>query len=85
MLVLGWRTALLNVPMPMTTRNPVQNLPKSITAFPALSIKSSGFAHLAHMKFGNGAITNVATTSNVRKLWKRAALRMTRRKPIART
>ena len=58
----------MNVPMPMTTRNPVQNLPKSITALPALSIKSSGFAHLEHMKFGNGAATNVATTSSVRKL-----------------
>lgn len=75
----------LNVPMPMTTRNPVQNLPKSTTAFPALSIKSSGFAHLEHMKFGKGAVTNVAATSSVRKLWKRAALRMTRRKPMART
>ena len=46
-----------NIPIPMTTRKPVQNLPKSTTAFPAFSMKSSGFAHLPHIQFGSGAIT----------------------------
>ena len=46
-----------NIPTPMTTKKPVQNLPKSTTAFPAVSMKSSGFAHLPHIQFGKGAIT----------------------------
>ena len=55
-----------HVPIPITTKNPVQNLPKSMTALPELSMKSSGFAHRPHMKFGNGAIVYVATTRSVR-------------------
>jgi hypothetical protein len=46
-----------NLPTPITTKNPVQNLPKSMTAFPALSMKSSGFAHRPQIQFGSGAIT----------------------------
>jgi hypothetical protein len=46
-----------NLPTPITTRNPVQNLPKSMTAFPALSMKSSGFEHRPQIQFGSGAIT----------------------------
>jgi len=52
--------------MPMTTKKPVRNLPKSTTPFPWLSIKSSWFAALPHSQFGNGAITYVATTRRVR-------------------
>jgi hypothetical protein len=50
-------TKVSNLPTPITTRNPVQNLPKSITAFPALSMKSSGFEHRPQIQFGSGAIT----------------------------
>lgn len=60
------RAAKEAIPTPITTKKPVQNLPKSTTALPALSMKSSGFAHFPHMKFGNGAMTYVATTSRVR-------------------
>jgi hypothetical protein len=49
----AWR----DVPIPMTTKNPVRNLPKSTTPFPWLSMKSSLFAALPHSQFGNGAIT----------------------------
>lgn len=71
--------------MPMTTKKPVANRPRSIQALALLSMKSSGFAHLEAIQFGTGANTYVATTRRVRKLWKRAAERMTRRKPMART
>jgi len=71
--------------MPITTRNPVANLPRSIHALALLSIKSSGFAHLEAIQFGSGANTYVATTSRVRKLWNKAAERITRRNPMART
>lgn len=54
------------IPTPITTKKPVQNLPKSTIALPELSIKSSGFAHLPHIQFGRGAITYVATTRSVR-------------------
>jgi hypothetical protein len=54
------------LPIPITTRNPVQNLPKSTTAFPALSIKSSGFEHLPHIQLGRGARMYVATTKRGR-------------------
>jgi hypothetical protein len=50
-------TKVSNLPTPITTRNPVQNLPKSMTAFPALSMKSSGFEHRPQIQFGSGAIT----------------------------
>lgn len=79
------RNRLLNVPMPIITKNPVEKRPRSIQALELLSIKSSGFAHLEAIQFGTGANTYVATTSRVRKLWKRAAERMTSKKPIART
>lgn len=69
----------------MTTRNPVENLPRSIHALALLSMKSSGFAHLEAIQFGIGAKTYVATTSSVRKLWNKAAERITRRKPMAKT
>jgi hypothetical protein len=55
-----------DLPIPMTTKNPVRNLPRSTTPFPWLSIKSSWFAALPHSQFGNGAITYVATTRSVR-------------------
>ena len=51
---------LVPLPMPMTTKKPVRNLPKSTTAPPpppSELIKSSGLAHLAQMKLGKGAIT----------------------------
>ena len=67
------------------TRKPVKNRPKSATALPELSMKSSGFAHRAQIQFGTGAMTYVATTINGRKLCQRAEERMTRRKPMART
>ena len=57
---------VLNIPIPMTTKKPVQNLPKSTAALPALSMKSSGFAHLPHIQFGRGAMQYVATTKRVR-------------------
>ena len=46
-----------NIPTPITTKNPVQNLPKSIMPFPELSMKSSGLEHLPQIQFGKGAIT----------------------------
>lgn len=52
--------------MPMVTRKPVNQRPKSTIALPAVSMKSSGFAHLPQIQFGNGAKTNVAATMNVR-------------------
>jgi hypothetical protein len=55
-----------DVPIPITTKNPVRNLPKSTTPFPWLSIKSSWFAARPHNQFGIGAITYVATTRSVR-------------------
>lgn len=70
---------------PINTRKPVKNRPKSATALPELSMKSSGFAHRAQIQFGTGAMTYVATTINGRKLCQRAEERMTRRKPMART
>lgn len=45
------------LPIPMTTKKPVKNLPKSMTPDPELSIKSSGFAARLHIQFGSGAIT----------------------------
>lgn len=71
--------------IPIKTKNPVQNLPKSTTAFPELSIKSSGLAHRPQIQFGSGARTYVATTRRGRYWWKRAQERITRRNPIART
>jgi hypothetical protein len=44
-------------PMPITTKKPVRNRPKSITPEPELSMKSSGFAARPHIQFGNGAMT----------------------------
>lgn len=69
----------------MITKNPVQNRPKSTTAFPLDSTKSSGLAHRPQIQFGSGASTNVATTSKGRYCLKRAQERMTRRKPMAST
>jgi hypothetical protein len=47
----------IDLPMPITTRNPVANRPRSIHALELLSIKSSGLAHLAAIQFGTGAST----------------------------
>ena len=47
----------LKVPMPITTRNPVANRPKSIHALELLSMKSSGLAHLEATQLGTGAKT----------------------------
>jgi len=70
---------------PITTKNPVQNLPKSTTApLPPLSTKSSGLAHLPQIQLGRGARTKVATTSSGRYCLNKAHERITRRKPIAR-
>lgn len=76
---------LNNSPIPINTKKPVKKRPKSATALPELSIKSSGLAHRAQIQFGRGAMTYVATTINGRKLCQRAEERMTRRKPMART
>lgn len=46
-----------NVPTPIKTRNPVQNLPKSTTALLELSTKSSGLAQRPQIQFGKGART----------------------------
>lgn len=47
-----------NLPIPIMTKNPVKNLPKSTTALPSLSaVKSFGFDHLPQMAFGSGATT----------------------------
>jgi len=43
--------------MPINTKKPVTNLPKSTIALPLLSTKSSGFAHLPQIQFGRGART----------------------------
>lgn len=43
--------------IPMTTKNPVRNLPKSITPFPELSMKSSWFDARPQIQLGSGAIT----------------------------
>lgn len=53
-----------NVPMPITTRNPVQNLPRSSSELPELSTKSSGLENWPQIQLGSGARTKVATTSN---------------------
>jgi len=47
----------LHSPIPITTKNPVRNLPKSITPEPLLSMKSSGFEARPQIQFGSGAIT----------------------------
>lgn len=49
--------------IPMTTKNPVQNLPRSKTAVPELS-KSSGLEQRPQIQLGSGASTYVATTSS---------------------
>lgn len=41
----------------MTTKNPVQKRPKSTTALPLLSMKSSGLAHRPQIQLGRGAMT----------------------------
>lgn len=71
--------------IPIKTRNPVMNRPKSASEFPELSIKSSGLAHREQIQLGRGATIYVATTANGRKLCQMAEERMTRRNPIART
>jgi len=48
--------------IPITTKKPVRNLPKSSTPFPDPSIKSSGLEHRAQTAFGSGARIYVATT-----------------------
>ncbi|KAI0470876.1 hypothetical protein GGR56DRAFT_118147 [Xylariaceae sp. FL0804] len=53
-----------NVPMPMSTRKPVQKRPRSSTALPELSTKSSGLAQREQIQLGSGASTYVATTSS---------------------
>jgi len=70
--------------IPMRTKNPVQNFPKSATAFP-LDSKSSGLAHRPQIQFGRGARTYVATTRRGKYCLKSAQERITRRNPIART
>lgn len=70
---------------PINTRNPVQNFPKSRMAFPPLSTKSSGFAHLPHIQFGKGARIYVKTTRRGRYCFQSAHDRITRRKPTAST
>lgn len=74
-----------DLPIPITTKNPVQNRPKSTIALLPLSTKSSGFEHCPQIQFGKGASTKVATTSSGWYLWKSAQERITRRNPIART
>jgi hypothetical protein len=76
---------VVDLPTPIKTKNPVQNLPKSTIAFPELSTKSSGLAHRPQIQFGSGARTYVATTRRGRYFWNRAQERITSRKPIART
>lgn len=48
--------------MPINTKNPVMNRPKSAAALPELSMKSSGLAHREQIQFGRGATMYVATT-----------------------
>ena len=74
-----------NVPIPIMTKNPVKKRPTSTIAAPALSTKSSGFAHRPQIQFGTGARTYVATTRSGRYELCSAHERMTRRKPSART
>lgn len=45
------------LPIPMTTKNPVQKRPRSITPAPELSTKSSGLAQRPQIQLGSGAIT----------------------------
>lgn len=71
--------------MPITTKNPVKNRPRSRTAAPELSTKSSGLAQRLQIQLGIGAITYVPTTNSGKYDEKRAQERMTRRKPTART
>lgn len=42
-------------PMPVRTKKPVMNRPKSIAELLELSMKSSGFAHRPHIQLGRGA------------------------------
>jgi hypothetical protein len=44
-----------NEPIPITTKKPVMNLPKSTTPVPPPSIKSSCVAARLHSQFGTGA------------------------------
>lgn len=46
----------IHSPMPVRTKKPVRNRPKSIAELLELSIKSSGFAHRPHIQFGRGAM-----------------------------
>jgi len=45
------------LPTPITTKNPVKNLPNSTMLLVPLSMKSSWFWALPHSQFGTGAIT----------------------------
>lgn len=74
-----------NVPIPITTRKPVRNRPRSSTAAPELSTKSSGLAHRLQIQLGRGATTYVATTRSGKYDWYRAHERMTSRNPTAST
>lgn len=47
----------MNSPTPITTKNPVINLPNSTTLLLPLSIKSSWLLALPHSQFGTGAST----------------------------
>lgn len=80
------RKRTIDLPIPIVTKNPVTNFPKSITAFPPPSLpKSSGFAHRPQIQFGSGASTYVATTRRGKYWFHSAQERITRRKPTART
>ena len=46
-----------NVPIPMITKNPVKKRPRSSTAAPELSTKSSGLAQRLQIQLGTGART----------------------------
>jgi len=46
-----------NSPIPVRTRKPVMNRPKSIAELLELSIKSSGFATRPQIQLGSGAMT----------------------------
>lgn len=45
-----------HVPIPMTTRNPVKNLPNSTMLLLPLSMKSSFACAFPHIQLGKGAI-----------------------------
>jgi len=51
-----------DLPIPITTKNPVKKRPRSRTAAPELSTKSSGLAQCPQIQLGMGAMTKVATT-----------------------